>query len=67
MADLKMNLSTVDRFVRIVVGGVLLLLATYIPMSSLLGWVLIIAGLILMLTGLAGWCPIYSALKISTK
>lgn len=67
MADLKMNQSTFERFARIVVGGILLILATYVPMGGILVWVLVIVGLILMLTGLAGWCPIYSLFKISTK
>lgn len=67
MAEMKMNQSTFERFVRIIVGGILLILATYLPMGPALSWVLVIAGLVLMLTGLAGWCPIYSALKLSTK
>lgn len=67
MSDIKMNMSTFDRFARIIIGGVLLLLATYVPVSGLVAWILVVVGLILMLTGLAGWCPLYSLLKISTK
>lgn len=67
MAEMKMNQSTFERFVRIVVGGILLILATYLPVGPALSWVLVIVGLGLMLTGLAGWCPIYSALNLSTK
>jgi len=67
VAEMKMNQSTFERFVRIIVGGILLILATYLPVGPALSWILVIAGLVLMLTGLAGWCPIYSALNLSTK
>lgn len=67
MAEIKVNQSTFERFARIVIGGVLFVLATYIPMNTILVWILVIVGLILILTGLAGWCPIYSMLNISTK
>lgn len=67
MAEMKMNQSTFERFARIVAGGILIALATYIPMNTVLVWVVVIVGLILVLTGLAGWCPIYSLLNISTK
>jgi len=62
-----MNQSTFERFVRIILGGLLLLLASYVPMNALLSWIAVLAGLVLMLTGLAGWCPIYSVLNLSTK
>jgi VIT1/CCC1 family predicted Fe2+/Mn2+ transporter len=65
--EIKMNQSTFERFARIILGGLLLLLASYVPMNALLSWIAVLAGLILMLTGLAGWCPIYSALNLSTK
>ncbi|MCU0640935.1 MAG: DUF2892 domain-containing protein [Candidatus Margulisbacteria bacterium] len=67
MSDIKMNLSTFERFARIIIGGIFLLVASYVPVSDLLAWLLVIVGLILMLTGLAGWCPLYSLLKISSK
>lgn len=65
--EIKMNQSTFERFVRIILGGLLLLLASYVPMNALLSWIAVLAGLVLMLTGLAGWCPIYSVLNLSTK
>jgi hypothetical protein len=67
MSDIKMNLSTADRFIRIIIGGALLMLATYVQMGAPLIWAAIVLGLILMLTGLAGYCPIYSLLGICTK
>lgn len=62
-----MNQSDTERFVRIVIGGVLLLAATYVAMNIILVWVLIILGLILILTGLSGYCPCYKALRINTR
>ncbi|MFA4843679.1 MAG: DUF2892 domain-containing protein [Candidatus Margulisiibacteriota bacterium] len=67
MNEIKMNLSTADRFVRIIIGGGLLMLATYIQLGVPLTWAAIILGLILMLTGLAGYCPLYALLGCSTK
>ena len=67
MTEIKMNMSTFDRFARIIIGGVLLLIVSNVPVSGLVAWVIVIAGLILMLTGLSGWCPIYSLLKIRTN
>ena len=64
--DLPMNLSTLERFVRIIIGGVILMLAAYLEMSTLLIYVLVSIGLILMVTGLSGYCPIYGSLKYSS-
>jgi NhaP-type Na+/H+ or K+/H+ antiporter len=61
------NQNTFERFARILVGGVLLLLATYIPMNTIAVWSLFLIGIVLMLTGLSGWCPIYALLKYSSK
>ncbi|MDD4178776.1 MAG: DUF2892 domain-containing protein [Candidatus Margulisbacteria bacterium] len=63
----KKNMSDVDRFVRIIIGGALMLIATYVPMSAALSAVCIVVGIVLMLTGLAGFCPLYALLNISTK
>jgi len=63
----KKNMSEIDRFVRIIIGGALLLIATYVPLSAALAWALIVVGLVLMLTGLAGFCPLYALLNINTK
>jgi len=63
----KINQSTLDRFVRIIVGGIFLLLASYIKMNGLLTWILVVLGILLMLTGLAGVSLIYSLLNIRTN
>ncbi|MGB9613057.1 MAG: YgaP family membrane protein [Candidatus Margulisiibacteriota bacterium] len=66
MTEIKVNESTFERFVRIIVGGIFLILAAYLPMNAVLLWIFVIVGLILMLTGLCGYCPLYGLLNIST-
>jgi len=56
------NVGTVDRFVRIAIGLVLLSLVVAGPQTL---WGLV--GLVPLLSGLAGFCPIYRALGLSTS
>ena len=63
---MKANVGSVDRWVRIVIGLVLILWGIF----GLQGggkWAAIIIGLIPLITALIGWCPLYSALGLSTK
>lgn len=56
-----MNVGTVDRWLRIIVGALLIVLAA----TNILGlWAYI--GIIPLATGLIRWCPIYSLLGIQT-
>jgi len=64
--EITRNQNYFDRFVKIIVGGVVLLLASCIPMHPIFFWILVGASFYLMLTGLAGNCPLYSALGINT-
>ncbi|MDD5383240.1 MAG: DUF2892 domain-containing protein [Candidatus Margulisbacteria bacterium] len=63
---IERNESTTDRFIRIIIGGILVLATSYISMSTVLLFILLIVGLFLMLTGLAGFCPLYKLLGIRT-
>ena len=58
------NVGQVDRWIRIIVGVVLLSLILFL--SGGIRWIGLI-GLIPLSTGLVGTCPIYSILKISTN
>ncbi len=62
-----MNQSSTDRFLRILIGGVLLIIVSYLPLNIYLTWVLVLLGIFLMVTGLTGFCPAYSLLKTGTK
>ena len=55
------NESTLDRFLRIVLGLALISLALVGPKSPL-GWL----GLLPLVTGVLGTCPLYRLLGIST-
>ena len=56
-----MNVGTLDRWLRIIVGTLLIVLAA----TNILGvWAYI--GIIPLVTGLIRWCPIYSLLGIQT-
>jgi hypothetical protein len=59
---MKMNVGTVDKVLRIVLGLVLLSLVFFGPKSY---WGLV--GLVLIATALSNWCPVYSLFGLSTK
>jgi len=56
-----MNVGTLDRIIRIILGLVLMILAY----TGTLGlWAYI--GIVLLATGLLRWCPIYTLLGVQT-
>jgi Protein of unknown function (DUF2892). len=56
-----MNIGTLDRWLRIIIGAVLIVLAA----TDVLGlWAYI--GIIPLATGIIRWCPIYALLGIQT-
>ena len=61
---MKQNVGNTDRWIRIVLGVVLLSLIVFL--NGGIRWIGLI-GLIPLLTGLFNFCPIYTLLKINTK
>ena len=61
---MKQNVGRIDRWIRIVIGIVLLSLVVFL--SGGIRWIGLI-GLIPLVTGLVGYCPIYSILKMKTN
>ncbi|MGC8594280.1 MAG: YgaP family membrane protein [Candidatus Kryptoniota bacterium] len=59
---MKKNVGTADRWIRIVIGLVLLSLVFFGPKTAW-GWL----GLIPLLTAFVGFCPLYLPFKISTR
>jgi hypothetical protein len=56
-----MNIGTLDRWLRIIIGAILIVLAA----TDVLGlWAYI--GIIPLATGIIRWCPIYTLLGIQT-
>jgi hypothetical protein len=56
-----MNIGSIDRILRIIVGAVLIALVFVGPQTPW-GWI----GLIPLITALIGWCPLYSIVGIKT-
>jgi hypothetical protein len=67
MSEIKVNMNTTERFIRIIIGGALLLASNYFRLGGPLLWVAVLLGLVFMLTGLAGFCPVYALCGWSTK
>ncbi|OGC25330.1 hypothetical protein A2291_02870 [candidate division WOR-1 bacterium RIFOXYB2_FULL_42_35] len=61
------NESTLDRFIRIALGGLCIITVTYVNMSAVLVAALLIIGAILLLTALSGHCLVYRILKTKTN
>lgn len=59
---MKLNLSTVDRILRVVFGLALVVYCFTTPYKALA-----LVGVILAVTGLVGFCPIYRMLRVSTR
>jgi len=62
----SLNMGTVDRVLRLVIGVLLVVakIANWIP--GTLGWVLAVVGVVFALTAAIGYCPLYGVCGIST-
>jgi len=58
---MKLNVGSLDRVARVVVGGALVVLAAMGQVGAW-GWI----GIVPLATGLFGYCPAYSLLGLST-
>ena len=63
---LPVNVGSVDRIVRVVVGIALVAFALTGSLSGSLLAVAWVVAAILLVTGAIGFCPLYLALRIST-
>ena len=61
------NMGTVDRVIRTILGLVAMWIVFYVPMSIAWLWVITIVGIVLIVTGLSGYCPAYIWLKMDTS
>ena len=64
---MKTNESSLDRYIRVILGAVLLVLKFTGVVTGTLGWVFLAVGAIALITGLIGFCPLYALLKIRTN
>lgn len=61
------NVGSFDRFIRLLLAGVLFYAGLFLYSSTTLGWILVGAGGLMVFTGLVGFCGLYRLLGISTK
>ncbi len=64
---MKVNESSLDRVIRVVLGIILLALNLGGVVTGSWGIVLLAVGAIFIITGLIGFCPLYALLKIRTR
>lgn len=64
---MKTNESNIDRYIRVILGIVLIVLKFTGVVAGTLGWVFVAIGALALLTGLIGFCPLYALLKIKTN
>ena len=63
---MKNNIGALDRFIRVILGSILIALGVFWT-ASILQVVLILLGIIFSVTALMGFCPLYLLLKLSTN
>jgi hypothetical protein len=64
---MKTNESSIDRYIRVILGIALLVLNFTGIVTGTLGWVFVGIGALALLTGLIGFCPLYALLRIKTN
>ena len=65
MSVVNINISNIDRLLRVILGLVLALapfMVSLIAIPSLMGFAALFAGCILTITATVGFCPIYSVI-----
>ncbi|MFC1540410.1 DUF2892 domain-containing protein [Candidatus Margulisiibacteriota bacterium] len=63
---IQQNQSTLDRFARIILGGLMMISTSYIVMPNAVVFVIMVTGLYLMFSGLSGHCFIYRLFGVNT-
>jgi hypothetical protein len=65
--NLKLNESTLDRAIRVVLGVTLVALALFGGVAAPLLYVVWVVAAIALVTGVVGFCPLYAVLRFSTR
>lgn len=71
--EIIQNENMCDRFVKMLMGGIVLFLLFYFfpsfsyPLNILFAAAMLFASAWMLITGLIGYCPLYNKLGISTK
>ncbi|MFA6169673.1 MAG: DUF2892 domain-containing protein [Candidatus Margulisiibacteriota bacterium] len=67
MINITKNENAFDRFIKILVGSIIIFLIFYFKVNIILLAVLLFAALWMVITGLIGYCPLYHLLGINTQ
>lgn len=67
MINITKNENAFDRFIKILVGSIIIFLIFYFKVNIILLAVLLFAALWMVVTGLIGYCPLYHLLGINTQ
>lgn len=63
---MRKNINTADRFIRVMIAAIIVVLVFSNIITGTLAVVLMVAAGIILLTGVINFCPIYYVLGIST-
>ena len=64
--QIRKNENIFDRFVKCLIGGIVMFIAFYFPMHPFFVLILAAAALWLIITGIIGYCPLYDLIGIRT-
>lgn len=67
MKNMKKNLGTIDKVIRILVAVILTVLFFGKVITGVMGIVLLVLAAVFVLTSLISFCPLYLPLGINTK
>ena len=64
---MKKNMGTLDKYIRMALASVVLLLAIFNVINGTLAYILIGIAMVFALTSLFGFCPLYLPFGINTN
>ncbi|MFA5840193.1 MAG: DUF2892 domain-containing protein [Candidatus Margulisiibacteriota bacterium] len=65
--EIKKNENNFDRFIKILVGSIVLYFTIYFHLHIIATALLVFAALWMVITGIIGYCPLYHLLGINTE
>lgn len=63
---MKKNIGNGDRFLRIIIGVIALILGLSGQFEGTLNWIILIVGVLMVVTSSIQFCPLYTLLGINT-
>lgn len=63
---MKKNIGNGDRFLRIIIGVIALILGLSGQFEGIANWIILIVGVLMVITASIQFCPLYTLLGINT-